>query len=150
MFSVRRLQPATPNDTVCSMTSPREAAKLPAADRQELRHHLETCETASHVARPFLAHLLRHKLTSPEKLGSAAPNDVVVGGCCVSYSIDGGQGRTGLLLHRARKGSGSGVIPVSSLLGATLIGMRVGIRAPLLCDNGTIVALTVLKVSRPV
>lgn len=148
MDSVRRLQLSNRDDPVGPRTPSREAAMLPDADRRKLQHHLKTCETAGYEAPPFLAHVLRHKLTSSEPLGREVPDDVVVGGCRVSYSIDGGQVQTGLLMHRARKGSGSGVIPVSSLLGATLIGMRVGKRAPLLCDDGTISAVTVLKVSR--
>lgn len=148
MFSMRRLPSSTAVDPSSPRTPPREAAMLPDADRRKLRYHLETCETKSQEALPFLAHVLRHKITSSEPLGCEVPDDVVTGGCCVSYAIDGGRARTGLLLHRSRKGSGSGVIPVSSLLGATLIGMRVGKRAPLLCSDGRIVALTVLKVSR--
>jgi hypothetical protein len=92
---------------------------LPDADRRKLRHHLETCATAGYEAPPLLAHVPRHKLTSSEPLGREVPDDVVAGGCRVSYSIDGDQARTGLLLHRGRKWSGSEVIPVSSLLGAT-------------------------------
>jgi transcription elongation GreA/GreB family factor len=78
------------------------------------------------------------------------PADAVAGGCRVAYSIGDGPERTGLLAHNARDAAtGIGVIPVLSLLGATLIGLRVGQTVPMLCEDGTVTRLTVLGVARP-
>ena len=74
-------------------------------------------------------------------------SDVAIGGSRVTYSIDRGTRQTGLLSHRARTASGINVIPVPSLLGATLIGMTVGQRAPLLLEGGAIKAVRLLAVA---
>lgn len=122
-------------------------AALPDADRRQIEEQLRHCDG---TRAPFLAHVLHHKLSSCRAVSaSQADSDVVIGGCHVSYAIDGGPAQSGLLVHRARAGAAPGVIPVSSLIGATLIGMRVGQRAPLLCEDGTIVSLCVLNVTPP-
>lgn len=119
---------------------------LPDDDCRQLHRHLKR----PRVARlPFLGHVLRHKIMASRPLGDEAPENVVTGASCVTYAVDGGPAQTGLLSHRARSGSRSGVIPVCSLLGAALIGMRIGERAPLFHEDGTIVSLTVLDVAPP-
>ncbi len=79
------------------------------------------------------------------------PNgDLVAGGSFVTYSVGGGAATSGLLVHRARPGLlQSGVVPVASLPGATLIGMRAGQRAPLLCEDGSVKSLLVLDTVPP-
>lgn len=125
---------------------PRMRTLLPEADHQRLQQHLQLCEREGHPAWKLLAYVLRDKIMATEPAANLHAHDLVTGGCRVTYSVNGGARQTGLLVHRARSGSGSGVIPVCSLLGASLIGMRSGQRAPLLCEDGIIESLTVLGV----
>lgn len=119
---------------------------LPDKDRRHLGSYLARCDVAK---RPFLAHVLRLKHDAPPVMSGDLPGDVVIGGSQVTYKIGDGPAQRGLLSHRVRSGArigdGTGVIAVKSLLGATLIGMRVGQRAPLLRDDGTIVSVSVLE-----
>lgn len=126
---------------------PRMRTLLPEVDHQRLQQHLQLCEREGHPAWKLLAYVLRDKIMTTEPVVNLHAPNLVTGGCRVTYSVNGGEGQTGLLIHRARSGSRSGVIPVSSLLGATLIGMRAGQRAPLLCEDGTIESLAVLDVA---
>lgn len=128
----------------------RPPALLPDSDYRRLHEHLEQCEAADQPARPLLAHVLDHKIRTTRPAGDAELGDVVTGGCRVTYSVDGAPSETGLLVHRARSDLGSGVIPVASLLGATLIGMQVGQRAPLLFEDGRVGAISVLAVPQSI
>lgn len=122
---------------------------LPKADHLQLQRHLELCERLQQPAWRLLACVLHNKIMTSEPVANLYARNLVTGGCCVTYSVCGGPGLTGVLVHRTTLDSGSSVIPVVSLLGATLIGMRVGQRAPLLCEDGTIMSLSVLEVSMP-
>ncbi|ASP22518.1 hypothetical protein ANTHELSMS3_03902 [Antarctobacter heliothermus] len=128
---------------------PRTGTALPAADYLQLQRHLEECEKSKHPAWTLLAYVLRDKIMMTEPVSNFYASDQVIGGSCMTYSVDRGPEQTGLLAHRARSASGINVIPVASLLGATLIGMTVGQRAPLLFDNGSIKSVRVLAVSPP-
>lgn len=128
-------------------TRPRTGSPLPAADHQQLQRHLEQCEHFRHPAWSLLAYVLRDKIMLTDPVSNFHDCDLVIGGSCVTYSVDRGPGQTGLLAHRARSGSGISVIPVASPLGATLIGMTVGQRAPLLLESGLIKSVTILAVS---
>ena len=130
-------------------TPSRVRSDLPEADYLHLQRHLEMCDVVQRPAWRLLAHVLRNKIATTRPVAEHNARDLVTGGSCVTYAVDGGPGETGLLVHRARSGSGSGVIPVSSLLGATLIGMRIGQRAALLCEDGAIMSVTVLEVAPP-
>ncbi|WP_099826492.1 GreA/GreB family elongation factor [Oceaniglobus indicus] len=96
----------------------------------------------------------RHSKTrqQPRFFAKVAPGNeprdatVVSPGCRVVYSIGSGAVRTGLLVDGARTGSDIGVIAVSSILGATLIGMHVGERATSACEDGTTTSLKVLAI----
>lgn len=127
-------------------TPVRSPAALTRTDRLRLERHWRGCDTARE---PLLTHVLRHKIDAPALPDGGVPSDAVIGDSTVSYRIDGGPVRRGLLSHRPPPSAGGGSIPVSSLLGATLIGMRAGQRAPLLCDDGTIVTLEVTGVAQP-
>lgn len=120
---------------------------LPTEDHQKLQEHLEDCECALRPSSKLLAYVLANKLMNTRPVDHAHQSDLVVGGSLVTYAIDGADPQTGLLVHRARAGLPSGVVPVASLLGATLIGMRVGQRAPLLLEDGTIGRLCVIEVA---
>ncbi|AVO37512.2 hypothetical protein [Pukyongiella litopenaei] len=126
---------------------PRMKTTLPAGDHRKLRQHLDLCKELPQPAMTLLAHVLRNKIRTTEPVSNLHARDLVTGGCHVTYSVNGGAHQAGLLVHRAGSGSGSSVIPVASLLGATLIGMRVGQQAPLLCEDGTITSVSVLGVT---
>ncbi|SMX48781.1 hypothetical protein [Maliponia aquimaris] len=130
-------------------TRPRIRAVLPETDHQLLQRHLEQCEQLRLPGWTLLAYVLHHKIMNTEPVADFHAGDLVTGGCEVSYSVNGGPGQKGLMSHRTRSGFGGGVIPVASLLGATLIGMRVGQRAPLLREDGEILSLSVLDVTPP-
>lgn len=129
-----------------SATSRRKHALLPDADRQQLMRYLACCEAARQPSAPFLGPVLHRKIETSFPCGAVPPADTVTGGCRVTYSIGSGPAQTGLLTHTARKAvMGSGIIPVRSLLGATLIGLRIGHTVPMLCEDGTVVRLTVRR-----
>ncbi|WP_347309670.1 hypothetical protein [Defluviimonas sp. SAOS-178_SWC] len=131
-----------------SATSRRNRALLHDIDRQQLMRHLASCEAAQQTSSPFLAPVIHRKIETSLPCGAEPPEDVVTGSCRVTYSIDGGEAQTGLLTHNARMPvTNSGVIPVPSLLGATLIGLRVGQTVPMLCEDGSVLRLTVLDVT---
>ncbi len=148
-----------------SRAAPGQPTALPDTDRRKLEQHLRHCGTGRQPASPFLAHVLRRKIAVARPLPEEQADGIVTGGTLVRYAIldgpeDGssdaramGPEQSGLLVHRARTGApagaASGVIPVTSLLGATLIGMRTGQRAPLLCEDGTIMSVVVLGVDAP-
>ena len=124
-------------------------AVLPADDHEQLQRHLELCESARPPGWAMLAHVLHHKIMTAQPVPTKRVNDMVTGGCRVTYSVNDGPPQTGLLTQRARTGMDSGVIPVSSLMGATLIGMRIGHHAPLPSVDGTVYTVTVLDVAYP-
>ncbi|WP_341864196.1 hypothetical protein [Gymnodinialimonas sp. 57CJ19] len=123
---------------------------LPEADYLKLQEHLEAFEGTSHRGATLLRYVLANKLMNARPAVDMSDRDVVVGGSLVTYAIDSGASYMGLLTHRARAGASSGVIPVASLLGATLIGMRKGERAALLCEDGSIARLRVTYVNQSV
>lgn len=129
---------------------PRIRSVLPDADHQQLQRHLEACERNKGSSWTLLAYVLHSKIANIEPITTPAERDIVTGGCRVSYSVNGGANQTGLLVHEARPNAlSSGVIAVPSLLGATLIGMRIGQRAPLLCEGGAILSVLVVDVVPP-
>ncbi|TCP38617.1 hypothetical protein [Rhodovulum] len=127
----------------------RPAVTLTQADRHELSKLVRLCDTDGEMRSLFLQHVLRHKMQSAAIVPGDVPNDVAAAGSHVVYSLGAGVSKTGLLSHRARAGGRYGIIPVSSLLGATLLGMRAGTSAPLLRDDGSIVTLLLLDVRHP-
>ena len=120
---------------------------LPTADHEKLQEHLEACECAERPGAKLLAYVLANNLMNTRSVDDVHHSDLVVGGSCVTYAVDGADPQTGLLVHRSRAGLPGGVIPVASLLGATLIGMKVGQRSPLLFEDGTIGKLRVIDVT---
>ena len=93
----------------------------------------------------LLAYVLHDMIVNTEPCRGPIERDIVVGGSLVSYAAGGGAVAAGLLVQRARHGTRQlGIIPVASLLGATLIGMRVGQRSPLFCEDGSVKSLVVV------
>ncbi len=120
---------------------------LPEADHQKLQTHLENCDGAILPGSTLLAYVLANKLMNTRPVADLHRSDLVVGGSLVTYAVDGDGPQTGLLVHSARTGTAGGVIRVASLLGATLIGMQLGQRAPLLQEDGSISTLRVIDVT---
>ncbi len=150
MSNIRHQQITAAGRVVQSATSRRKYALLPDADRQQLMRHLAWCEAARESSSPFLAPVIRNRIETSLRCDAEHPAETVIGGCRVIYSINGAPAQTGLVTHTARKAAqDSGVIPVSSQLGATLIGLRVGQTVPMLCEGGTVARLAVLAVRRP-
>ncbi len=132
-----------------SKSRPHRWTILPESDHRQLQQLLRRCERDGFSGTELLAYVLRHKIMAIAPVRYFHDGDLVTVGCQVSYSVDGGSVETGLLFHRARSAMAGGAIPVSSLLGATLIGMRVGQRAPLLNEDGTIGSVAVLGLAQP-
>ena len=149
MIRSRETHLSVPGNHPGPRTPPRKWAILPEDDHRQLQKHLEICESARKPGWAMLAHVLHHKIMTAEPVKSVPADGLVTGGCRVTFSVDGGPHQTGLLTQRARSGLGGCVIPVSSLLGATLIGMRVGQRAPLPSVDGTVCTVAVLDVAHP-
>lgn len=135
-----------PPDIVTRKIARQATPILSARDHRKLLDYL--CESDG-GDQPFLSYVLRNKVQACDVPAEGVKNDVAIGGATVRYSVDGGSVQTGLLAHWARTDGTSGVVLVSSLLGATLIGMRVGQRAPLLCEDGAILSVALVGVSQP-
>lgn len=144
MHGINLHRPITPKAHSGIKTAPRRSPPLPDEDHRQLRQHLKR---PSVVGQPFLQYVLRHKLSETAQNCDGMGEDFVTGASYVSYSVNGGPAQTGLLRHWPQIGSKCGVIPVCSNLGTALIGMRVGQRAPLMREDGTIASLRVLKVT---
>lgn len=119
---------------------------LPMADHQKLQEHLDDCDCARNPDLKPLAYVLANKLMNTRPVDEDRNSGVVIGESCVTYAVDAQMPQTALLTHRTRAGQQSNVIAVASLLGATLIGMRVGQRAPLLLNDDTIGRLCIIDV----
>lgn len=128
---------------------PRTRMALPETDYTQLLSHLTACEQNRGPGWTLLAYVLHNKIVNTEPVSAAHLPNVATGSSFVTYTVHDGPEQTGLLIHRARSDARTGVIPVCSLLGATLIGMQIGQRSPLLCDDGTILSLNVTDVTAP-
>lgn len=128
----------------------RDQQVLPEEDHRLLQGHLEACERSRAPSWTLLAYALQSKIFNTKPVPVPVERDIVIGGSLITYAVDGGAPKTGLLVHQEDRGGSPGQnILVSSLLGATLIGMRTGQRAPLLCDDGTVKSLFVLDTIPP-
>lgn len=87
---------------------------------------------------------LRHKLRLARRAPEPAPPNLVVAGRQVSFMTTGGKARNGKITMVP--GENLGCIPVTSFLGATMLGMRKLQRMPLLREDGSIDTLVVLDV----
>lgn len=96
---------------------------------------------------PVLHGFLRHKLQSSSGAPEPTPRDLVVAGRHVTFSINDGEPCFATLSMRPLPFPDH--IPVASFLGATLIGMRVLQKAPLLRKNGRIDTVFVMDVAAP-
>ena len=118
--------------------------RLTVDDRLGIEQLLRCEGTRSAPNPPLLNGLLRHKLRISRGAPEPASPDLVVAGRHVTYMISGEGARSGVLSMNPVPGQG--YIPVASLLGATLIGMRKLQKVPLLRDDGQIDVVVVLDV----
>lgn len=114
-------------------------------DRAELQRHLRRVEGLRQPAWAMLAHVLRHKIMTAQRLTGPAPAGLVTGDSEVTYMVSGSMAETACLLHWPGTDATEGVTAVASLLGATLIGMSERQCAPLPRQDGTVVTVSVLR-----
>ncbi|MDK3075657.1 hypothetical protein QO034_21555 [Sedimentitalea sp. JM2-8] len=124
----------------------RASSPVPEYDYHRLIAYQKQCDGSGEPALILLSYVIRHKLMTLKPVKNLYSADMVTGGRQFQYAIDKGPVQDGLLVHRARWGQSTGIIPAYSILGATLIGMRAGQRAPLLCENSSVRSVSVLRV----
>ncbi len=120
---------------------PAITAWLTEADRQILTYSMDHCLSEDEE---LVAGVLRSKIDLAEIICGDAPPDVATLGCNVTYMVTGGGAQYGRLTC---DDTGGDAIAITSLLGATLIGMRELQRAPLLRADGSILTLALLRVA---
>lgn len=109
---------------------PRGRAVLPVADYDLLLEYLEICEHDRGPNWTLLAYVLQNRIVNTEPSHQPVDRDIVVSGSEVTYSVSGASVEVGRLVHQPNAGPRQrGIIWVSSLLGATLIGIRAERRA---------------------
>ena len=144
------LQPEVHPFATTARVRPRGTAVLPVADYDLLLEHLEICERDRGPNWALLAYVLQNRIVNTEPSHWPVDRDIVVSGSEVTYSVSGATVEAGLLVHQPNPGRRQrGIIPVSSLLGATLIGMRIGQRAPILCEDGSVKSVVVVDTATP-
>lgn len=125
---------------------PRERLPIPETDYHRLNEYQAYCGGSLQPGSLLLSYVIRHKLMRLKPVKKLDSEEMVTIGRQFRYAIDQGSDQDGLLVHQARWGHGTGVIPAYSILGVTLIGMQAGQRAPLLCENGSVRTITVSHV----
>lgn len=90
------------------------------------------------------AAILRAKYHGARRITGPVPDDLAVPGRRIEFMISGGGAQRGTLTMGAVPAQRP--IMVSSVLGATLLGMRILQKAPLPCKDGNTATLVVLKV----
>ena len=107
-------------------------------DARRLREHLDRCDEIANGVYPLLGAFIRAKLADavigdPQQVGP----DTATGYSLVVYSVDGLASRSQVLSHWPAPIRGGFGLSTCSLLGATLLGMKVGQRSLLLRADGT-------------
>lgn len=120
---------------------------LTKTDRRALAEHVLRADKVGTGAFAMLTRLLSQKLLyatvrDDDKISAAA----AAGGSRVTYAIDDLETQTGQLFHYDAYALGQNGIHVGTLLGATLIGMKAGSRAPFLQADGSFRSLRLLSV----
>ncbi|UWQ86030.1 hypothetical protein [Leisingera caerulea] len=118
---------------------------LTVEDRFGIERLLHRRGTKNAPNPPLLNGFLRHKLRISRGAPWPAPPELVVAGCHVTYMISGEGTRSGVLSMGPAPAPGR--ILIASLLGATLVGMRMLQKVPLLRDDGQIETIVVVDVS---
>ena len=135
------------NRTITSARVAQTRHLLTQSDRNAIARLLADGGTR-HAPNPVLLEgLLRQRLRSARPAPEVIPTDLIIAGSRVTYKINGEGARSGILSIAEMPWPGH--IMVTSLLGATLIGMRSMQKAPLLREDGRIDTVVVLEVDQP-
>ena len=118
--------------------------QLTRADRIGVERLLSLGLTAECPNPALIEGFLHHKLRLARPAPEPTPANLVVAGRLVSFMTNGGKPRSGMLTFVP--GDDAGCIPVTSFLGATMLGMQALQKAPLLREDGWIDTLVVLDV----
>ncbi|MFG6539029.1 hypothetical protein [Sulfitobacter sp. CS16] len=118
--------------------------QLTRADRIGVERLLSLGLTAECPNPALIEGFLHHKLRMARPAPEPTPTNLVVAGRLVSFMTNGGKPRSGMLTFVP--GDDAGCIPVTSFLGATMLGMQALQKAPLLREDGWIDTLVVLDV----
>ena len=118
--------------------------QLTRADRIGVERLLSLGLTAECPNPALIEGFLHHKLRLARPAPEPTPANLVVAGRLVSFMTHGGRARSGVLTFVPD--DDAGCIPVTSFLGATMLGMQKLQRAPLLREDGWIDTLMVLDV----
>ncbi len=127
-----------------SDTYTRTRLELTSTDRAGLERLLRRRGPDGAKLSPLLSGLLRHKLGVAGTIEAPAPSALVSSGRLIIYKVAGENARSGILIMSTMPSHGT--IPIGSLLGATLIGLRRGQRAALLQEDGEVGSVVVLEV----
>lgn len=97
---------------------------------------------------PLLVQLIRTKLADAEiVLSDDVAPDVATTNSRVVFAVDGGAAETAVLVHWEHGVARDFTLPITTLLGATLLGMRAGERSPLLQSDGSIREVTLEEIA---
>lgn len=128
-----------------------QRAWLSPQDIEMMQRELQHCQAQPSGVVALIGELLRQKLAYARRLGPETLTDrIATGGIALGYRLGGDQPPIlARLSYRVRLREEPGVVPLRSLLGATLIGMHLGETAPLLLSDGSLteVTLTDLRVA---
>ena len=105
-----------------------------------LKDHLAQCHSDDDQ---LLAGVLRSKIDHARIISGDVPPDVATLGSHVTFMVTGGGAQRGELVQH--DSGDAGAIAITSLLGATLIGMRELQRAFLPCADGSTLTLALLR-----
>lgn len=110
---------------------PPAARRLTTRDYWHLQDHRQRCEEAGTeparlLARQIEARMLEAEVIAPSGVGP----DLATGGSWIRFALDGRAAQSAQLFHWDYPARGRG-LPVASLLGITLLGMREGQDLPL-------------------
>jgi len=118
-------------------------------DYWQLQEHRRRYEQLGSNKFLYLARLIRTKSSSAKVVSfDELPEGVVTGNALISFSIDGNRSETRSLYHWNYPTHARGV-PMRSLLGITLLGMRAGQRAKVVDREDTTAEVQVLAVHAP-
>ena len=118
------------------LTAP-AACQLSTRDFWYLREHYRRCLAAGTGAHLRLAALIHAKMGRAEVIPMREVDPALAtGGSRLIFALDDQPVRSGLLLHWGYCGAGLRRLGVPSLLGITLLGMRVGQRCDMPRDRG--------------
>lgn len=133
-------------DVLANLRRLAQRSCLPASDIEGVLEHLDYCESTGSGVAALTGEILRHKLSHSRRLAPEMPLlGIASGNSLLRYCIRGQEPRVARLTHRSRLWADAETVPVRSLLGATLLGMRVGHSGPLLLSDGSFTEVALLE-----